>query len=208
MTIEPAEAIELRVNEIAQLFETLDPFPFREGDLDKKVEEYIVSWAPELSVHKPIKIVIHLPGKDTHTKAAGELGEAITHYFAYRADLLQRELNELFRAGRRGRFNAPCPLFSEDPRRSCNISQRFEESSVMKCHEIRCRPQRWIILSALLLFTSARGDDPLQSLHFGTWGFDVSGENAAIKPGDDFFEFVNGGWLDRTPIKWACPLTC
>jgi putative endopeptidase len=50
------------------------------------------------------------------------------------------------------------------------------------------------------LFTSARGDDPLQSLHFGTWGFDISGENAAVKPGDGFFEFVNGGWLDRTPI--------
>jgi hypothetical protein len=101
MTIEPAEAIELRVNEIAQLFSTLDPFPFRERDLDKEAEEYIVSWARELSVDKPIKIVVHLPDKEVHTKAAGELGEAFTRYFAYRADLSQRELNELFRVGRR-----------------------------------------------------------------------------------------------------------
>jgi hypothetical protein len=36
-----------------------------------------------------------------HTKAAGKLGEAFTRYFAYRADLSQRELNELFRVGRR-----------------------------------------------------------------------------------------------------------
>ena len=57
-----------------------------------------------------------------------------------------------------------------------------------------------VILNGLLLFTSARGDDPLQSLHFGTWGFDLSGENAAIMPGDDFFEFANGGWLARTPM--------
>jgi putative endopeptidase len=56
------------------------------------------------------------------------------------------------------------------------------------------------ILSSLLLLTSARGEEPLQSLRFGSWGFDVSGENTVIKPGDDFFEFANGGWLARTPI--------
>jgi putative endopeptidase len=57
-----------------------------------------------------------------------------------------------------------------------------------------------IILTSLLLFSSALGDDPLPSPRFGEWGFDISGENAAIKPGDDFFEFANGGWLARTPI--------
>jgi putative endopeptidase len=57
-----------------------------------------------------------------------------------------------------------------------------------------------MILSGLLLLASARGDEPLQSLRFGSWGFDVSGENTVIKPGDDFFEFANGGWLARTPI--------
>ena len=61
-------------------------------------------------------------------------------------------------------------------------------------------PATLIILSGLLLSTSARGEEALQSAHFGTWGFDISGENAAIKPGDDFFEFANGGWLARTPI--------
>src|SRR6478736_5069653 len=61
-------------------------------------------------------------------------------------------------------------------------------------------PTTLIILSGLLLSASARGEEPLQSLHFGTWGFDISGENAAIKPGDDFFKFANGGWLARTPI--------
>ena len=61
-------------------------------------------------------------------------------------------------------------------------------------------PTTLIILSGLLLSASARGEEPLQSLHFGTWGFDISGENAAIKPGDDFFEFANGGWLARTLI--------
>ena len=55
-----------------------------------------------------------------------------------------------------------------------------------------------IVVIGLLLFSSARADDPL--LRFGTWGFDISGENTAIRPGDDFFEFANGSWLARTPI--------
>jgi hypothetical protein len=37
--------IEIRVNDIAQLFHTLDPFPFRERDLVDEAEDYIVSWA-------------------------------------------------------------------------------------------------------------------------------------------------------------------
>jgi hypothetical protein len=41
-------AIELRIEEISQLFHTLDPFPFREKDLDADAEEFIVSWAREL----------------------------------------------------------------------------------------------------------------------------------------------------------------
>jgi hypothetical protein len=32
----------LHVDEISQLFDTLDPFPFRDRDLDEHAEEYIV----------------------------------------------------------------------------------------------------------------------------------------------------------------------
>jgi hypothetical protein len=84
------EAIELRVSEIGQLFQSLDPFPFREKDLDKEVDEYIVGWARELSNDPPIKIIIQLPEKQAHTKAVSELAEAFARYFSYRADLLQR----------------------------------------------------------------------------------------------------------------------
>ena len=64
-----AEAIELRVNAINQLFHSLDPFPFREKDLDKEVDEYIVSWAREIPAAQPIKIIIQLPEKEVHTKS-------------------------------------------------------------------------------------------------------------------------------------------
>jgi hypothetical protein len=61
MTTNADEVIELRVSEVAQLFHTLDPFPFRERDLDREAEEFIVDWARELPINQPIRIVVHFP---------------------------------------------------------------------------------------------------------------------------------------------------
>jgi hypothetical protein len=94
------EVIELQVDDIAQLFHTLDPFPFRERDLDREAEEYIVGWARELSARGAIRIRIHHPDTDLQAKAALELHEAFGHYFADRANATQRDINELFRIGR------------------------------------------------------------------------------------------------------------
>ena len=97
----PHQTIEIRVEEIAQLFNTLDPFPFKERDLDSDAEEYIVGWARELPRERPLQILVHLPAKEAETKGAQELGEALARFFAYRADVLGRDLNELLRIGRR-----------------------------------------------------------------------------------------------------------
>jgi hypothetical protein len=97
----PQDAIELRVESIAQLFHSLDPYPFRERDLDKDAEDYIVAWARELDSKEPITIVVHVPENDAQSKTASELPDAFAHFFAYRAVGLQRELKELFRVGRR-----------------------------------------------------------------------------------------------------------
>ncbi|HLZ74034.1 M13 family metallopeptidase [Phenylobacterium sp.] len=35
---------------------------------------------------------------------------------------------------------------------------------------------------------------------FGTWGYDATSMDASVKPGDDFFKYVNGGWDKRTQI--------
>ena len=94
-------AIELRVEKTAQLFHSLDPYPFRERDLDKDAEDYIVDWASELDRRQPIAIVVHVPETEPEMNAARELPEAFARYFAYRAESLQRELTELFRIGRR-----------------------------------------------------------------------------------------------------------
>lgn len=95
------DLIELRVDKIAQLFHTLDPFPFRERDLDKEAEEFIVGWARELAADHTIKIIIHFPEAEAQTKAALELEEAFRRYFSDHANATRREIKELFRIGRR-----------------------------------------------------------------------------------------------------------
>src|SRR4029077_524100 len=40
----------------------------------------------------------------------------------------------------------------------------------------------------------------LASPKYGTWGFDATGMDLSVKPGDDFFRYTNGKWADRTDI--------
>ena len=35
---------------------------------------------------------------------------------------------------------------------------------------------------------------------YGSWGYDPAAMDRAVRPGDDFFGFVNGGWSKRTEI--------
>ncbi len=95
-----ARPIEIRIREIGQLFQSLDPLPFRERDLDAAVEEYVVAWAREQGGSSPIRILIHLPAEEARREDAEHIADAIRNYFAYRADAAGWELRELFRTGR------------------------------------------------------------------------------------------------------------
>jgi hypothetical protein len=92
--------IELTVQEVAQLFETLDPYPFHERDLDKDAEEFIVGWARELPSDHALKIVVHLPAAEAQSRAAGDLERAVKGFFGHKAQAVDRELRELYRIGR------------------------------------------------------------------------------------------------------------
>ena len=95
-----ASPIEVRVERLSQLFDTLDPFPFRERDLDKDAEEYIVGWAREFSRDQPFNIIIHAPDDRLNSEYADQMSSALSRYFNYRSDIIGRDLNELFRIGR------------------------------------------------------------------------------------------------------------
>jgi putative endopeptidase len=48
----------------------------------------------------------------------------------------------------------------------------------------------------LLLFASPALAGP----QYGAWGYDLTARSATVRPGDDFFRYANGSWLDRTTI--------
>jgi hypothetical protein len=91
--------IELRIRELTQLFNSMDPTPFHHKDLDPDAEEFIVSWALEHPRDAEFRLAIHL----AQAPAADEAGvarEAIHNYFAYRAEHAQRELRQMLQRGR------------------------------------------------------------------------------------------------------------
>ncbi|MSU71870.1 MAG: hypothetical protein EXS43_05955 [Opitutus sp.] len=98
--ITPGKArIELRLRELAQLFNSMDPSPFIDRDLDADAEEFIVSWAREHPVGHEIELVIHLATVPPPDRAAGT-GDAVRHYFNSRAEIRRREFRRLMRQGR------------------------------------------------------------------------------------------------------------
>jgi hypothetical protein len=97
---EKPASIEVAARELIQLFNSLDPSPFPERDLDNEAEAYIVSWAKELSPIEHFRIVIHLP-KTEIVKAEQHGGKrAFSNYFNYRSEMLERSEGECLRKGR------------------------------------------------------------------------------------------------------------
>ena len=51
---------------------------------------------------------------------------------------------------------------------------------------------------ALLPLSAEPGD--LATKRLGPWGFDLAGRDPAVKPGDDFYAYANGKYVERTEI--------
>ena len=56
--------IELRLSRVQQVFNSLDPSPFPDKDLDDEAVAFIVGWAEEFPRDTPLSLIIHLP--ETH----------------------------------------------------------------------------------------------------------------------------------------------
>ncbi len=92
--------IEVHVRELGQLFNSMDPSPFLERDLDVDAEEFIVSWARELPADAPLALLVHLDRATLVPDEGRRVGEAVHSYFRHRAELAQRRLHDLLRRGR------------------------------------------------------------------------------------------------------------
>jgi hypothetical protein len=78
--------IRLKLHDLAQLFNSMDPSPFIEKDLDADAEEFIVSWALEFPLDDPVRLHIYLeqcPAEDPKEL----IKTAVHNYFAHRAEV-------------------------------------------------------------------------------------------------------------------------
>jgi hypothetical protein len=94
------QAIEVHVGELNQLYNAMDPAPFRERDLDPNAEEFIVGWARELREDRPLALVVHLDREPGTEEAATNLKGAVRVFFADRATVTRQRLRLLLRNGR------------------------------------------------------------------------------------------------------------
>jgi len=92
--------LELHLGELRQLFDSLDPAPFRERDLDPKASEYIVDWARECPADRPLAMVVHLSLQPVAAGDALMLGEAVHEFYRGRAAATRQDLSRLFQTGR------------------------------------------------------------------------------------------------------------
>ncbi|MBK9038369.1 MAG: hypothetical protein IPL83_04270 [Bdellovibrionales bacterium] len=92
--------IDLQVRSLNQLFDSRDPSPFRERDLDEKAVEYMVSAAEEIGVKEPLKIVIHYSKQIDGELRVDSVPSAIHSFFEYEADILRRRVALFFQNGR------------------------------------------------------------------------------------------------------------
>jgi len=92
--------IEIFIDRLEQLFNSIDPSPFHEKDLDPNAEEFIMSWAQEFRARDPLSLIIHLnqPGEALNTGAS--VKAAVHNYFAYQEKLNRLALSRLLKEGR------------------------------------------------------------------------------------------------------------
>ena len=94
--------IAVRLNELGQLFNTMDPAPFHEKELNRGAEAYILSCAKEVPKRVPLVLVVHLDQSAEGLDDGSVLREAVQTHFARRSQASQRGLLRLLRQGRAG----------------------------------------------------------------------------------------------------------
>jgi len=95
--------IRLKLCDINQLFNSMDPSPFIKKDLDDDAEEFIVSWAQEFPANARLRLSIYLeqwPAQDPK-----EMVETAVHnYFAQRGKINDLDFRRLLKQGRTSLF--------------------------------------------------------------------------------------------------------
>jgi hypothetical protein len=91
--------IKLRLRDVSQLFNSMDPSPFIEKDLDDEAVEFILDWAEEFPPDARLKLRVYLEQwpEENPTEL---IRQAVHNYFTHRAEIADLEFRHLMRQGR------------------------------------------------------------------------------------------------------------
>lgn len=94
-----AVAVELRLDRVSRLYNSLDPAPFNEKELETAADDYIVGSAEDAG-SRPIRLFIMLPDGELERPEARHIPVSIRHHFELRRDSERRLLRGTWRRGR------------------------------------------------------------------------------------------------------------
>jgi hypothetical protein len=83
-----------------QLFNSIDPSPFRERDLDEAAERFILNWARDVSPTSDLKREVELQGPKDLGDCREQITQAVHEQFRRRSETVSRELRDLLWRGR------------------------------------------------------------------------------------------------------------
>ena len=92
--------IQVRIHELRQLFNSIDPSPFRERDLDPDCEEFIVSWAREMPPDRALRVEIRIDRDQPPAELASAVPQAVRSHFEREAGLQELRRRRIVREGR------------------------------------------------------------------------------------------------------------
>lgn len=91
--------IEVHIEEMSQLFDSMDPSPFHKKDLDPDAAEYIVGSAQDLHARARLALVLYLDQPAGGPDEGRVVGDAVREYFARESLYARRRLHRLLRRG-------------------------------------------------------------------------------------------------------------
>lgn len=96
----PIHRLAVRVREIAQLFNSMDPAPFLNKNLDTEAEAFIETWASGFAPGSRFQISIHIEQWPSDGDPSEMLTGAVHNHFSYKAERTRSALKHFLRQGR------------------------------------------------------------------------------------------------------------
>lgn len=103
--------IEIELRSMMQIFNSFDPAPFHEKELDASAEVYIYNAVGEFPLKTPLELMIYLPSSEIGKDTEETLRDAIRNHFSYKKLLIDLELRRILQRGRRNFMIASGFLF-------------------------------------------------------------------------------------------------